>query len=366
MSLDLQLSHSFEEFALDVEFSAKSGVTALFGPSGAGKSTIANAIAGLLQPKRGRIVLQGRVLFDAAAAQSLPPSKRRVGYVFQDGRLFPHMSVEGNIRFGIRFAPNGLNQKEIARVVKMLAIDHIMQRRPRNLSGGEQQRVALARALLSQPDLLLMDEPLAALDEPRKDEILPYLERLRDHAKVPIIYVSHSLGEVARLADDLIVLKDGKVVSAGSTELVLSDPVTLPYVGVREAGSVLRAKVIEHAPDGLSRLEMSGGELVLPGVEANPGTWLRIRVLAQDVLLSLHRPVGLSSRNIIAVQIREIHKGAGPGVAVQLQAGDDRILARITERAMEDLGIVPGLECYAILKATAVARGSIGTSRTSN
>ena len=362
MSLKVQLSHSIGDLALDVAFVAEGGVTALFGPSGAGKSTIANSVAGLLQPTQGRIELQNKILFDSAADVNLPTSRRRVGYVFQDQRLFPHLSVEKNIYFGARFAPEALDREEVGRVVSMLSLERLMQRRPRNLSGGEKQRVALARALLSQPELLILDEPLAALDEPRKEEIMPYLERLRDHTSAPILYVSHSLAEVSRLADQLIVLKDGKVLCAGSVETVLSDPAALPFVGVREAGAVINARVIEHGADGLTRLAISKGELLLPGITAAPGAMLRIRVLAQDVLLSLKRPDGLSSRNIIPVRVRNIHKGAGPGAAVLLSSGEDRLLARITLRALEEMRIEPGLECYAILKATAVPRASIGAA----
>jgi molybdate transport system ATP-binding protein len=357
MSLSVQITHQMGAFGLDVAFEAGPGVTALFGPSGSGKSSIVNAIAGLSNPLTGRITLQDSVLYDAATGKNIAPHKRRIGYVFQDGRLFPHLSVEGNIRFAMRFAKTPGN---VAEVVAMLGLDPLLSRRPGTLSGGEKQRVALARALLSQPRLLLMDEPLAALDEPRKEEILPYLERLRDHAKMPIIYVSHSVAEVARLADDLIVLQNGRIVTSGPAEQVLSDPAAMPYVGVREAGSVLRAKVLEHTADGLCRLQISGGIMVLPDVAAPVGTSLRIRVLAQDILLALEHPKGLSSRNILPVVVEEIKLGEGPGAAVSLRSGADRLLARITAQAAQELNLRPGLACFAILKATAVPRGNIG------
>jgi molybdate transport system ATP-binding protein len=359
MSLLVRITHQVGAFGLDVAFEAGPGVTALFGPSGSGKSSIVNAISGLSNPLTGRITLQDTVLYDASTGQNLAPHKRQIGYVFQDGRLFPHLSVDGNIRFAMRFAKTPGNVEE---VVEMLGLKTLLPRRPGTLSGGEKQRVALARALLSQPKLLLMDEPLAALDEPRKDEILPYLERLRDQAKMPIIYVSHSVAEVARLADDLIVLQGGKIVTSGAAEDVLSDPAAMPYVGVREAGSVLRAKVLEHGADGLCRLQISGGELVLPGVAADVGKTIRIRVLAQDILLSLELPKGLSSRNILPVQVAAVKLGDGPGAAVSLRSGTDRLLARITSQAAEELGLRPGLNCFAILKATAVPRGNIGGS----
>lgn len=361
MSLDIEIAHSFGKFSLDVAFSARSGVTALFGPSGSGKTTIADAIAGLFRPDTGRVALHGDILFDSAAGIALPPARRRIGYVFQDGRLFPHMTVAGNIRFGSRFTAGGLDGGEMDRVVGLLGLGGLLTRRPGTLSGGEKQRVALARAWLSRPRLLLMDEPLAALDEPRKDDIFPYLERLRDIAEVPILYISHNLSEVARLADDLVVIQHGNVVTNGTAEAVLSDPAALPFVGVREAGSILTAKVTAHEPDGLSRLEFSGGELILPGVRAAIGTRIRIRVPAQEVLLALKQPEGLSSRNVLPVTVEAIHKGVGPGVAVLLRAGQDRLLARLTGRAAEDLGLAPGTTCYAVLSATAVPRTSIGS-----
>ncbi len=357
MSLSVDISHWLGDFLLDVAFDAGSGVTALFGPSGSGKTSIANMIAGILDAKKGKITLHGKVLFDAGTGVSLAAHRRRIGYVFQDGRLFPHMSVEGNIRFAMRFAERAGDSAE---VVDLLGLSDLMHRRPGSLSGGEKQRVALARALIKQPKLLLLDEPLAALDEPRKEEILPYLERLRDQTDIPILYVSHSVAEVARLADDMVILQQGRIVRQGPTEEVLSDPAAMPFVGVREAGSILRATVLDHGPDGLSRLAISGGELSLPGVSANIDSDIRIRVLAQDILLSLQHPESLSSRNILPVEVESVRMGDGPGAAVSLRAGRDRLLARITAQAAREMQLAPGLSCFAILKATAVPKGSIG------
>ncbi|WP_299851351.1 molybdenum ABC transporter ATP-binding protein [uncultured Roseovarius sp.] len=360
MSLSVRITHQLGDFTLDVAFEAGPGVTALFGPSGSGKTSVANGIAGLLVPDEGRVTLRDQVLFDAAQGVCVAAHKRRIGYVFQDGRLFPHLTVEGNIRFGMRFAKGVGNPAE---VVDLLGLESLMQRRPGALSGGEKQRVALARALMSNPEILLMDEPLAALDEPRKEEILPYLERLRDQSDIPILYVSHSVAEVARLADDLVILQGGKVACHGPAEEVLSDPAAMPFVGVREAGSILRAKVLEHGPDGLSRLVISGGELVLPGVTADEGSVIRIRVLSQDILLSVERPAGLSSRNILPVTVESLRLGDGPGAAISLCAGEERLLARITAQAAREMGLEPGTRCFAILKATAVPKGSIGAAK---
>ncbi len=360
MSFEVQLSHSQGDFRLDGAFASRDGITAVFGPSGSGKTTIVNAIAGLIHPDQGRVTLNGKALFDRAAGIHLPPRKRRIGYVFQDGRLFPHMDVAGNIRFGARFAPGSHDPAREAEIVGLLGLEALMSRRPGGLSGGEKQRVALARALLSQPDLLLMDEPLAALDGPRKDEILPYLEALRHEARVPIVYVSHSVAEVARLADHLVILQAGQVVRDGPAAEVLSDPGILPFVGVREAGAILNVTVAQHDDDGLTRLDTGAGDLLLPGVAAEVGTSLRVRVLAQDLLIALEPPRGLSSRNILPVTVDSLHRGDGPGVAVQLRLGDHRLLARVTARAAEELQLRPGLACYAIFKATTVPRGNIG------
>ena len=360
MSLHVHLSHKTGDFDLDVTFSSHEGVTALFGPSGSGKTTIVNAIAGLIHPDHGRISLGDQVLFDRSDQTFLPPQARRIGYVFQDGRLFPHMNVADNILFGTRFAPGGLDQKRRDEVVDLLGLKNLMERRPGRLSGGEKQRVALARALLSQPNLLLMDEPLAALDEPRKEEILPYLEALRHETQVPIIYVSHAMSEVARLADHLVILQSGRVMREGPVEAVLSDPAVLPLVGVREAGALLTVTVREHEHDGLTRLDTGAGDLLLPGITANVGEALRIRILAQDLIIALEPPKGLSSRNILPVTIRSLHPGEGPGMAVGLNLGQHPLLARVTARAAADLDLRPGLECYAILKAIQVPRRNIG------
>lgn len=359
--LEVALHHGFAGFDLDLAFDAGAGITALFGRSGAGKTTVIDAVAGLLRPEAGRVVLDGRVLFDAAAGIWVPPHRRRLGYVFQDARLFPHLTVEQNLRFGARFAPRGSSGAGFDDVVALLGLAGLLGRAPATLSGGEKQRVALGRALLSHPRMLLMDEPLASLDGPRKQEILPYLERLRDgDLCLPILYVSHAVDEIARLADRLVLLQDGRLRAQGALFDVMADPAAVPLLGVREAGAVLEADVIAHAPDGLSTLAISAGQLELPGVQAPLGARVRLRVLAQDVILSRDRPRGLSSVNILPVRVEAVHPGDGPGAAIALTAGRDRLLARVTARAVRELDLRAGVACYAILKATTVAPGSIG------
>ncbi len=361
MTLDVSLRHRFGDFTLAADFTAGPGITALFGRSGAGKTTVINAVAGLLRPDSGRVVLNGETLVDAEAGVFVPPHARRLGYVFQDARLFPHLDVRQNLLFGARYGAGATPGPGIADVTALLGLEGFGTRMPNTLSGGERQRVALGRALLCHPRLLLMDEPLAALDAPRKQEILPYLERLRDGPLcLPILYVSHAVDEIARLADTLVLMQAGHVYAQGPLFDVMSDPAAVPLLGVREAGAVIEADVLRHADDGLSTLRISAGELELPGVRAPVGSRVRLRVLAQDVILSLDRPDGLSSVNVLPVIIDAVHPGDGPGAAIALRAGKDRLLARVTARAVQEMRLQPGMHCYAILKATTVAPGSIG------
>ncbi len=361
MSLSVDITHPFGDFTLNVAFDAPGGITALFGQSGTGKTTVVNAVAGLLQPQAGRITLSGEVLFDADKGICLPLHKRRLGYVFQDGRLFPHMSVRQNLSYGARFAPWNTPGPKLDEVGELLGISALMNRRPGTLSGGEKQRVAIGRALLSRPRMLLMDEPLASLDSARKEEILPYLERLRDHTDMPLLYVSHSVAEVARLATSVVVLEDGQVARFGSAERVLSDPDMVRQIGVREAGAVLQATLLQHHADGLSELSVSGGRLFLPQMNIVPGASTRVRVLAKDVIVALNKPRGLSALNILPAEILALRGGTGPGVIVQMQSGEDRILARITRRSADALGLKPGLRVHAVIKSVSIARTDIGT-----
>lgn len=361
MSLHLRLRHRIGGFALDIDVIAPPGLTVLFGPSGSGKTTLINAVAGLLRPDEGRIAAGDWVLMDSATLLWLPPHRRRLGYVFQEGRLFPHLSVRQNLLYGRWFAPRDARPESLSRVVEMLGIGHLLARRPGALSGGEKQRVAIGRALLAAPRLILADEPLAALDEARKAEILPYFERLRDEVAVPILYVSHSSAEVARLATSVIALRNGQVVAMGPPALVLGDSAAM---GARGVASVLRARVVAHHADGLSELETPGGRLWLPRVPQPPGTALRLRIGASEVILSRERPVGLSALNILRGRIRDLHGGDGPGVLVTLSLGDgnegETLAARITRRSAEALGLEPGQTCHAVLKSVAVAPMDIG------
>ena len=341
-------------FDLNVAIDAPAGVTAIFGRSGSGKTTLVNALAGLTQPDRGRICVGDTVLYDSASGVNLPTQRRRVGYVFQDARLFPHMTVQRNLTYG--------GTHDAARIIKVLGLEGLLQRMPAGLSGGEKQRVALGRALMSDPQVLLMDEPLAALDAPRKAEILPYLERLRDEVQIPIVYVSHDISEVARLATTLVILDAGRVAIAGPLGDVLARPDLVPLLGTRTAGAVIAARVVGRLPDDdLTELQFSGGRFLMPGQVGMIGQTLRLRIAAQDVILSLHAPEGMSALNVFPVTITALVQGRGPGVAVALQAGDDHLLARVTRRSAGLMQLSVGQQIYAIIKATAVGPEDIGS-----
>lgn len=361
MTVSISLQHRFDGFDLDVSFEAPAGITVLFGRSGTGKSTIINAVAGLLTPQAGRIICDDQVLFDSNTGHCMPPHMRRVGYVFQDARLFPHLTVRQNLIYGRWFAPKSAPREDETRIVEMLGIGHLLTRRPAGLSGGEKQRVAIGRALLASPRLILADEPLAALDEQRKAEILPYFERLRDEVSVPILYVSHAAAEVARIATTVVALNGGRVTRQGPAADVLSDPAVTP-LGVRAAGAMLEARVREHHSDGLSSLDTQGAILLLPQVDQAPGTAVRVWIEAQDVMLATQPPQGISALNVLNVTVRELRQGAGPGVLVQLAFGDALLLARITRRSAEALQLAPGAQVFAILKAVSVAREAISDS----
>ena len=357
MSLSVRAEHRFGDFRLDVGFEAPGGVTVLFGPSGCGKSTVLNVVAGLLRPERGRVVLTERTLLDTGAGVSLPPEQRRCGVVFQDARLLPHLSVETNLRYGARRAPAGSMGPGFDEVVALLGIEALLSRRPRTLSGGERQRVAIGRALLSRPRLLLMDEPLASLDAPRRAEILPFLERLRGALDLPLLYVTHALDEVDRLADTLVLMEAGRVSACGPVEALTARTDLEVLSARRDAGVVLGCTVAGHdAGRGLTRLAFPGGALVVPLRSEAVGTGLRVRVRARDVALAMTRPERMSSHNILAATVAGIAP-AGPHEAfVSLDLGATFLYARLTQDSVARLGLANGIEVYAVLKSTMLTR----------
>jgi molybdate transport system ATP-binding protein len=358
--LEVDIEHRLGAFELDVHFRSGRGLTALFGRSGAGKTSIVNAIAGLIRPKRGRIAVDGVVLLDTEHGICAPTHRRRVGYVFQEGRLFPHLTVRQNLLFGRWFASSSRASTHLDDVVELLGIEPLLDRRPGRLSGGEKQRVAIGRALLAQPRLLLMDEPLASLDARRKDEILPHLERLRDQASVPIVYVSHSIAEVTRLATTVVLISDGRVRAVGPVQEIMGRADLYPLVGRFEAGAVLAARIAGHDPRWrLTELSGSFGKLVIPRLDAPVGTALRLRIRARDVILAVLPPTAISALNVLSGRVEELVPIEEGALEVQLRVGNERLLARVTRRSGEALGLAPGREVFAVLKTVAIDRRNL-------
>ncbi len=359
--LEVDIEHRLADFALDIHFLAGRGLTALFGRSGAGKTSVVNAIAGLLHPRRGRIVMDGSVLLDTERGICVPTHLRRVGYVFQEGRLFPHLTVRQNLLFGRWFAPTRERRAtSLADVVDLLGIAALLDRRPGRLSGGEKQRIAIGRALLASPRLLLMDEPLASLDARRKDEILPYLERLRDEARVPIVYVSHSIAEVTRLATTIVLISAGRVHAVGPVQEVMGRADLYPLAGRFEAGAVLAMRIAAHDPRwSLTQLTGRFGTLMVPRLDSPVGTALRVRIRARDVIVAVTRPTGISALNVLAAEVERLVPVEEGALEVQLRLGGERLLARVTKRSGEALGLAAGREVFAVIKTVAIDRRSL-------
>ena len=358
MSIEVCFRHGFAGFALDIDFAVeRHGVTALFGPSGSGKSTIINVIAGLLKPNEGEVRLNGTTMLDTASGINVAARNRGIGYVFQDARLFPHMSVRANLDFGAKRAAQRLPATEADGIVTMLGLENLLERKPRHLSGGERQRVALGRALLSNPKALLLDEPLAALDSGRKAGILPYLERIRDDARIPILYVSHSIDEVTRLANDIVVLNAGSVAATGPVEDIMSRLDLFPLTGRFEAGAVLVGHIARHLDnEDMSEIAVGENIFTVPRVAEEPGCALRLRVRARDVMLSTKRVSGISANNIIAGKVAGIRADHGPYVDVRLDCAGMALLARITRMSQSRLGITEGAKVWALVKSVSVER----------
>ncbi len=362
--LDVDVKARFGGFDLQARFTAPGGLTALFGRSGAGKTSLVNLLAGLARPAAGHIRVGGATLFDDAAGIDLPPEKRRVGYVFQDARLFPHLSVGNNLTYGMKRVPKAERRHGFDQVVELLELAQLLDRRPAGLSGGEKQRVAIGRALLASPRLLLMDEPLSALDAARKNEIMPFIERLRDEMRVPIVYVSHALDDVVRLADIMVILSDGRVVASGEVEDIMSRLDLRPLTGRYEAGAVLAAMVIgEDSESDLTELSFGAGNLWVPHLDLPRGAPLRVRVRARDVSLSLSQPVDSSVLNIFKGTVIAVEDSDGPYADVLINIGAP-LIARITRKSLHRLALRPGGTVHASVKASAIDRRSVGLGGT--
>lgn len=348
-------------FRVEARFASDAPIVALFGRSGSGKTTLVNAISGIVRPDRGRIVIGERVLFDSARGIDLAPERRRVGYVFQDALLFPHLSVRANLAYGESLTAPAERFIDGARVVALLGVAALLDRRPASLSGGEKQRVAIGRALMASPRILLLDEPLASLDGARKAEILAYIELLRDELRLPMVYVSHALEEVTRLADRVVVIADGHVVAEGTAAQALSRPDMGALAGRFDEGSVIEAKVVSHdARFELTTLGFAGGRLVVPNVDALPGEPVRVRVRSRDVSLALAPPERITIQNVLAAEVVSIGREFGAIVDVGLQVGATTFTARITRKAASDLALAPGARVFAMVKAVSIDRRSVG------
>ncbi len=344
------------EFSLDVEASlAGRGITGVFGPSGAGKTSLLRCLAGLEPDAVGRLAVGGTVLDDDA--NRTPAHQRRIGYVFQEPRLFPHLTVRGNLEYGAKRAVSN-NGVDFDHTVEMLRLGALLDRKPSGLSGGESQRVAIGRVLLSSPKMVLMDEPVTALDIESRTEVLPFIERLHAEASMPILYVSHSVDETLRLCDDLLVMDKGRKLAHGSLNEVLMLK-GLPVLSGEEAGSVLAASYEDYDSDfGLTRVSVSGGELLLPG-EFDASRPIRVRVRANDVSLSLTEATDTSILNKLPAEVEAIEDDRPHSALVRLRCGSETLLARITRRSLTELGLESGVRVIAQIKSVSVRSGRL-------
>ena len=354
MSLEVDIEAKRGAFTLDAAFTSNARALALFGRSGAGKSTLADVIAGLLKPKRGKIVLDGETLYEQGRS-FVPAWKRRIGVVFQDPRLFPHLSVRENLVFG---RPKENVSADVGKIAALLGLDTLLDRRPRALSGGEARRVAIGRALIAQPRLLILDEPLAGLDGARRAELLPYLERLKAEGGPPLIYVSHAVDEVTRLADEIVLLSHGMTLACAPVSEIFDHPEAEAAAALDAPISVIEAKVAAHE-DGSTRLLLGGDQsFIVPRLDAVPGATARLVVDARDVAIALSNPRDLSVQNRLVMRVTAL-KPRPEGVVVRLEAQDLVLKSLVTPAAVAQLGLEPGRTVVALVKATAARRAQV-------
>ncbi len=361
MTIDIDIRRQQGDFRIHAAFRSEGGgVTALFGRSGAGKTSIINMVAGLVRPEAGRISVNGKCLFDAERRIDLPPEKRRIGYIFQEGRLFPHLSVRANLMYGMRRTPAVDRYVHFDSVVALLGIGQLLDRRPARLSGGEKQRVAIGRALLTSPSLLLMDEPLASLDSARKSEVLPFISRLAMEFSIPILYVSHALEEILNLADTMVLLDAGRVMAVGAVEELMSHRHLQQLTGDTDYGTVIPTVIKRHdEAAGITHLQFPGGILKLPRIDLPIGRRVRVRIQARNVAIALEPPKRISVQNILRGRIEEITEGNGSLVDIRMNVGCP-LLSRITPLARKDLDLQPGQSVFALVKSVAVSCGTLG------
>ena len=355
MALEL-MAKAAAPIPLEITFRVEPGeLLALVGHSGSGKTTVLRTIAGLWRPEIARVRVDGQAWLDTDRGLDIAPHRRRVGMVFQGYALFPHMTAEGNVMAAMDVP----DRAEAARLLELVNLRGLADRRPAQLSGGQRQRVALGRALARRPKALLLDEPFSAVDRATREKLHAEIAALRTHLAMPVVLVTHDMNEAQLLADRMVVIEAGRAVRSGTTAEVMTDPEALRALGIRELAAMLPATVVEHLPDGLTRLEAASGPLFLPWIDAAPGSRVRVRILAHEVILSRGRPEGLSAQNILPGTVSRIAPGAGPGVIVHLAVGDHELLARITRRAAEQLDLHPGDTAHAVVKSLSVARDHV-------
>ncbi len=353
--IEIDIEMRRENFLLRAAFSSSRRITAIFGPSGAGKTSVVRAIAGFEEPGQGKISVNGQLLFDKKSGVNLPPRARRIGYVLQDANLFPHLSVRRNLDYS-HWAGRRKSQFDVGQVCDILGISQLLDRKPLTLSGGEKQRVAIGRAILSDPTVLLLDEPLSALDAKRKFEILPFLENVRDAFDIPMVYISHSVDEVTRLADYLVVLEEGGVCAKGEIADVLRELDIRGSGEYLEAGSLLSGQCIEFDESfKLARVVVEGQEIYLPIYQPAVGQELRLRVKANDVAIARRRPVDVSILNMLDCEVHSVEETGPYHCDVNLVLGSQYLRARITRKSVHDMKLAAGQQCVAMLKAVALA-----------
>jgi molybdate transport system ATP-binding protein len=362
--INIDIQRKKGEYNFSAKIQTDGGLTAFFGQSGSGKTSLIKMIAGLDTPDAGIIIIDGHVLFDSKRKINMAPEKRKIGYIFQDGRLFPHLNVYSNLIYARRFMCVALNPHKFDAVINLLGLKHLLDRRPTTLSGGEQQRVAIGRALLAEPQLLLMDEPLASLDFARKAEILPFIENLRDQLKTPIFYVSHAIEEVIRLADTMVLLDRGNTIAQGEVEDLMSRLDLRPLTGKHETGAVLSVNITaQDSKYGLTELSFKGHTLFIPHINFPIGTHLRMRIWARDVSLSKSKPSQTSILNVFEATIREISPNGLSQCEILLDIGTP-LIALITRKSVIDLKLEVGGKVYAQVKAAAIDRRILGPGPT--
>jgi molybdate transport system ATP-binding protein len=354
--ISIHVTRELEQFTLDVQVDCPYMATAVFGPSGSGKTTLLNLVAGLIRPDRGAIAIDGELLFSSTQGLNLPPERRRVGYVFQDDLLFPHLTVRQNLRYGYDLLPAGARRFKVDRIVDLLELGPLLERRPGLLSGGERQRVALGRDILASPRLLLMDEPLASLDQGLKDRIIPYLRHIRSDLSLPILYVSHSVAEILQLTGQVIVLRQGRVLACGDFFDIAQHPDVLPLMDAYGFENALPVDIVanDHA-QGVTHIRFMGQALKIPLCDRPPGSRVFIGIRANDIILCRERPDGLSIRNAIAGRILDISTVGGKQL-VYVDVGK-RLAVEITPEAVDELGLHPGEPIVCLVKTHSIRLG---------